>query len=94
MFLSRLDYPDLKNLSTILELCQPLTKLRKSRTFYFIDCLIYLILILRVSTTTIKRSIFTMKIIKTRLRNKIGGEFLAHDMIIYVKKIVEILVLI
>jgi len=44
-----------------------------------IDRLIYLILTLYVS-------FFTIKIIKTKLRNKIKDEFLADNMIIYIKK--------
>jgi len=51
-----------------------------------IDRLIRLILTLPVSTTTTKRSFSAMKIIKTRLRNKMEDEFLADNMIIYIEK--------
>ena len=80
------NHPNLKYLSTMLELCQSLARTGKSRTFYLIDRLICLILTLLVSTTTIKRSFSVMKIIKTRLQNKMEDEFLADNMIIYIEK--------
>jgi len=73
-------------LSTMLELCQSLARTGKSRTFYLIDRLIRLILTLPVSTTTTERSFSAMKIIKTRLRNKMEDEFLVDNMIIYIEK--------
>ncbi|KAG4921437.1 hypothetical protein JHK84_050311 [Glycine max] len=79
------DYLDL-NLSTMLELCQSLAKTRKSSTYYLIDKLFFFILTLPVSITTIERLFSTMKIIKTRLRNKMEDEFLADNMIIYIEK--------
>lgn len=77
-------YLDL-NLSTMLELCQSLAKTRKSSTYYLIDKLFFFILTLPVSITTIERLFSTMKIIKTRLRNKMEDEFLADNMIIYIE---------
>jgi len=46
------NHPNLKNLSTMLELCKSLSITRKSRTFYLIDPLVHLILTFSVSTTT------------------------------------------
>jgi len=80
------NHPDLKNLSTMLELCQFLARTRKLRTFYLIDRLIRLILTLPVSIATTERSFSPMKIIKTRLRNKMEDEFLTDNMIIYIVK--------
>ena len=89
------NHPDLKNLSIMLELCQSLARTGKSRTFYMIDGLIHLILTIRVSTATTERSFSAMKIIKTRLQNKMEDEFLLDNMIIYIEKeITKILVLI
>jgi len=51
-----------------------------------IDRLIRLILTLPVSTATTERSFSTMKIIKTRLQNKMEDEFLADNIIITLKK--------
>ena len=73
------NHPDLKNLSIMLELCQSLARIGKSRTFYLIDRLIRLILTLPVSTATTERSFSAMKIIKTRLQNKMEDEFLADN---------------
>ena len=70
----------------MLELCQSLARTGKSRTFYLIDRLIRLILTFPVSTATTERSLSAMKIIKTRLRNKMEDEFLADNMIIYIEK--------
>lgn len=70
----------------MLELCQSLAKTRKSSTYYLIDKLFFFILTLPVSITTIERLFLTMKIIKTRLRNKMKDEFLADNMIIYIEK--------
>jgi len=36
-------HSNLKNLSTIIELCQSLTKPNKLKIFYFIDCVIHFI---------------------------------------------------
>jgi len=51
------NHPYLSNLSTMLELCQFLTRTGKSRTFY-INRLICLISTLPVSTSTTERSFF------------------------------------
>jgi len=80
------NHPHLKNLSTMLELCQSLARIGKSRTFYLIDRLIPLILTLPVSIATTEISFSAMKIIKTRLQNKMEDEFLADNMIIYTEK--------
>jgi len=80
------NHPNLKNLSTMLELCQSLARTGKSRTFYLIDRLIHLSLTFPISTTTTERSFSAMKIIKTRLQNKMEDEFLVDNMIIYIEK--------
>jgi len=49
------NYPDLKNLLTMFELCQFLSRTIKSMTFYLIDRLIGIIFTLLVRTTTTKR---------------------------------------
>lgn len=79
-------HPDLNNLSTMSELCEGLKKTGKADTYYLIDRLIRLILTLPVSTATTERSFTTMKIIKTRLRNKMDDEFLADNMMLYIEK--------
>jgi hypothetical protein len=76
----------LQNLSSIAELCQELAKTEKSKTYYLIDRLIRLVLTLPVSTTTTERAFSAMKVIKTRLRNKMEDEFLANNLVVYIER--------
>jgi hypothetical protein len=48
--------------------------------------LIQLVLTLLVSTATMERAFSAMKLIKTRLRNKMVDEFLRDCLIIYIEK--------
>ena len=50
-----------------------------------IDKLIRLVLILPVSTSTTNRAFLAMKLLKTRLRNRMEDEFLADNMIVYIE---------
>jgi len=59
-----------QNLSTIGELCQKLVETGRSVSFPLIDRVLRLVLTLPVSTTTTERAFSAMKLIKTRLRNK------------------------
>jgi hypothetical protein len=43
-------------------------------------------LTLPVSTTTTERAFSAMKIVKTRLRNRMEEDFLANYLIVYIKK--------
>ncbi|QHO34277.1 Zinc finger MYM-type protein [Arachis hypogaea] len=78
--------PNFQNLSTLAELCQKLTETGKSNIYPLIDRLIRLVLTLPVTTATTERAFSAMKIIKTRLRNKMEDEFLADCMIVYIEK--------
>ena len=51
-----------------------------------IDRLIRLVLTLPVSTTTTERAFSVMKLLKTRLRNRMEDKFLADNMIVYIEK--------
>ncbi|XP_073224849.1 uncharacterized protein [Cicer arietinum] len=77
---------NLKNLSTIQELCSCLVATEKTQNFYLIDRLLHLIITLPVSTITIERSFTTMKIIKYGLRNKMEVDFLADNMEVYIER--------
>ena len=72
-------------MSTISELCRRLQISRKSNIYFLIDRLIRLVLILPVSTSTTNRAFSTMKLLKTRLRNRMEDEFLADNMIVYIE---------
>ena len=78
---------DLQKRSTISKLCQVLVKTRKSKNIYaLVNRLIHLVLTLFVSTATIERVFFAMKLVKTRLRNKMENDFLTSYMITYIEK--------
>ncbi|XP_039120651.1 uncharacterized protein LOC120257106 [Dioscorea cayenensis subsp. rotundata] len=78
--------PNFQNLSTIGELCQKFAEKGKSSFYPLIDRLLRLVLTLPVSTTTTERAFSAMKIIKTRLRNKMEDGFLTDYMIVYIEK--------
>ena len=51
-----------------------------------INRLIRLVLTLPVSTATTERAFSAMKIVKTRLRNKMDDVFLADNLTVYIEK--------
>jgi hypothetical protein len=63
-----------------------LIETEKSERYHLIDRLIRLVLTLPVSTATIERAFSAMKVIKTRLRNKIDDEFLANSLVVYIER--------
>ncbi|RDY05548.1 hypothetical protein CR513_10608, partial [Mucuna pruriens] len=72
-----------QSLSTI---CQKLAKTSKSICYPLVDSLLQLVLTLRVSIATKERVFLAMKIIKTRLHNKMKYVFLTNYMIVYIEK--------
>ncbi|XP_058003742.1 uncharacterized protein LOC110636288 [Hevea brasiliensis] len=70
-----------EKLSTISELCQYLVKSRKSTIYPLIDRFVRLVLTLPVSTATTERAFLAMSHVKTKLRNKMGDDFLANSFI-------------
>jgi hypothetical protein len=81
-----LNHPKLQKLFSIAELCRGLAETGKSYTYYLIDRLIRLVLTLPVFTATTKRAFSAMKIVKTRLRNKMEDEFLADNLLVYIER--------
>ena len=79
-------HPDFQNISTISELCRGLKISGKFKIYFLIDRLIHLMLTLPVSTATTKRAFSTMKLLKTRLRNRMEDELLVDNMIVYIEK--------
>jgi hypothetical protein len=68
-------YPELKILSLISDLCQRLIETGKSIIYPLIYRLIRLVLTFLVSMATTKQAFSAMKIIKTRLRNRMKDAF-------------------
>ncbi|KAK4539256.1 hypothetical protein RGQ29_031933 [Quercus rubra] len=72
--------------SKFSELTTEFVILRKSKIYFLIDRLIRLVLTLPVSTATTERAFSIMKLLKTRLRNRMEDEFLTDNMIVYIEK--------
>ncbi|KAK2385304.1 hypothetical protein QL285_072554 [Trifolium repens] len=77
---------NLKNLSTIQELCACLAATKKSEVYYLIDRLLRLTMTLPISTPTTERSSSAMKVVKTMLKEKMEDEFLPDSVIIYIER--------
>jgi len=80
------NHPKVKNMPSIADLCQGLVEIEKITIYPLIDRLIRLILTLHVSTTTTERAFSAIKIVKTRLRNRMEDDFLANYLIVYIEK--------
>ncbi|KAH9697194.1 TTF-type domain-containing protein [Citrus sinensis] len=76
---------EFKSLSTIFDLSQWLVSTRKATIFPLVYRIIVLVLTLSVSTATTERSFSAMRIVKTRLRNKMEDEFLTDSLIMYIE---------
>ena len=76
---------ELKNITTIAELCRCLVDTRCHVTHDLIDRLLRLLLTLPVSTASAERVFSILKIIKTRLRNKMEDEFLANSLLVHIE---------
>ncbi|KAJ1275853.1 hypothetical protein BS78_05G167500 [Paspalum vaginatum] len=76
---------DMKNIATITELCQSLVKTGRHRIFNLVDRLIRLLVTLPVSTATAERAFSSLKIIKTRLRNKMEDDYLANSLLVQIE---------
>jgi hypothetical protein len=57
---------------------------------FFLSRLIRLVLTLPISTATTERAFSAMKLVKTRLRNKMGDDFLRDCLVIYIEKEIAI----
>ncbi|XP_062093088.1 uncharacterized protein LOC133798644 [Humulus lupulus] len=80
------NHPESQNLSSIYELCQGLVKTKKATVYPLTDRLLRLVLTLPVSTTTTERAFSIMKIIKTKLRNKMEDNFLSDCLTVCIEK--------
>ncbi|KAL7586575.1 hypothetical protein Lser_V15G38315 [Lactuca serriola] len=80
------NHPQLKNSSTLSELCRGLHETGKAGTYPLFDRLIRIILTLPVSTATSERAFSAMKIVKTRLHNTMNDDFLKSCMLINIER--------
>ena len=80
------NHPKLGKSSSIADLCQGLAYTGKASHYYLVDRLIRLVLTLPVSTASVERAFSAMKIVKSKLRNKMGDEFLSDNLVLYIEK--------
>jgi hypothetical protein len=79
-------HPSFQELSNISELCQWLVRIEKSTIYQLVFQAIVLLLTLSVSTVTTEGAFSVMKIVKTRLHNKIEDEFLMDSLMLYIER--------
>ncbi|KAJ0971407.1 hypothetical protein J5N97_019366 [Dioscorea zingiberensis] len=77
---------DFNNLLGVNDLAIKLVETRKNTLYPLVYRLISLALILPISTATVERVFSAMKIVKTRLRNRVGDQFLADCLVPYIEK--------
>jgi len=76
---------DMKNIATIVELCQCLVQTGRHRILNLVDRLIRLLVTLPVSTASAERAFSILKILKTSLRNKMDDGYLANILLVHVE---------
>uniref|UniRef100_A0A453B994 DUF4371 domain-containing protein n=2 Tax=Aegilops tauschii subsp. strangulata TaxID=200361 RepID=A0A453B994_AEGTS len=76
---------ELKNVSTLTNLCRYLFETGRHSIYNLIDRLLRLLLTLPVSTASAERAFSTLKIIKTRLRNTMEDDYLANSLLVKIE---------
>ena len=61
-------------------------EMKKNVSYPLVYSLVILVLILLVATTTVERTFSTMNIIKNRLRNQIGDQWMNDCLVSYIEK--------
>jgi hypothetical protein len=77
---------ELKNVSTLTKLCRCLVESGRHSIYNLIDRLLRLLVTLPVSTASAERAFSVLKIVKTRLRNKMEDEFLANSLLVNIER--------
>ena len=69
------------------QLVEKMVEMKKKNVLYpLVYSLVILTLILLVATVTVERAFSTMNIIKNRLRNKIGDQWMNDCLVTYIEK--------
>ena len=63
-----------------------MVKMKKNVSYPLVYSLVTLALILPVATATVERAFSAMNIIKNRLRNRIGDQWMNDCLVIYIEK--------
>ncbi|KAM5582361.1 hypothetical protein ABKV19_002668 [Rosa sericea] len=80
---SNTKFQDLQGISS---LAQKLVETGKHKTYPFVYLLITLALVLPVATATVERAFSAMNIIKNRMRNRMGDQWLNDSLTVYLEK--------
>ena len=67
-------------------LVEKMVEMKKNVSYPLVYSLVTLVLILLVTSTTVKRAFSTMNIIKNRLRNQIGNQWMNDCLVTYIEK--------
>ena len=76
---------EFSRLNGIGALVRLLVKTGRHKVYSLVYLLLTLALILPVATATIERAFYAMNIIKNRLRNRMGDEWLHDSLVIYIE---------
>jgi hypothetical protein len=74
------------NLETVGQLSERMVNTNKYQPYPMVYRLLKLVLVLPVATATVERCFSAMKIVKTKLRNRIGDIYMSNSLICYVEK--------
>uniref|UniRef100_A0ACD5X541 Uncharacterized protein n=1 Tax=Avena sativa TaxID=4498 RepID=A0ACD5X541_AVESA len=77
---------ELKNISTLTNLCHSLVETGRDNIYNLIVRLLQLLVKLPVSTASAERAFSSLKIVKTRLRNKMADENLANNLVVHIER--------
>ena len=80
------DSEEFSGLKGISELAKRMVETKKSELYSLVFLLVTLFLILSVATATVERSFSAMNIVKNRLRNWMGDQWLNDSLVVYVEK--------
>jgi hypothetical protein len=77
---------ELRKPATITSLCHCIVETGRDRIYNWLDRLLRLLVTLPVFTASAERAFSSLKIIKSRLRNRMGGGFLADSMLLQIER--------
>ncbi|KAJ0978475.1 hypothetical protein J5N97_013949 [Dioscorea zingiberensis] len=80
---SSIEFSDLKGISN---LAKKMVEMGKDKVYPLVYRLLTLSLILPVATATVERVFSAMHLVKTRLRNRIGDQWLNDSLVVYIEK--------
>ena len=68
------------------QLVEKMVEMKKNVSYPLVYSLVTLALILLVATVTVEKAFSTMNIIKNRLRNKLGDQWMNNCLVTYIEK--------